>query len=261
MAADRLFNPFTVVTTAGGKHSYRSFLSSFPSILRHDGPYVARFAFYRHYATRHASHRSHGRFASPRHFMPRAGERLVSFIVYNPSFAFHATYYVHTSARRASYRSHARFTSTRRIAPRTDERHVYFVIYTPSFAFQHSYSFALIVASSPETLAALFRVRRDGQAPAQPSFLPTDLRAPFQTSASTNACGRWADRPGKVGDGEFRRGAVLGSRFPANTSHERQFQPAVLWTFSYEPCEYLLQYIEVTLPTSLCTMSHATMGK
>jgi hypothetical protein len=121
-------------------------------------------------------------------------------------FAFHSTYFVHTSAHRASYRSRARFISTRHIAHRTDERLVRIIIYAASFASHgrvfafprrfagrtspsrtepravlhvvcatadashfafHSLSYVFpFVASSPEALAALLRVRRDGEAPA-----------------------------------------------------------------------------------------------
>jgi hypothetical protein len=45
-----------------------------------------------------------------------------------------------------------------------DEQPVFFIGYTPSFAFHGTFYVCLFIVSSPEALAALFRVRWDGEA-------------------------------------------------------------------------------------------------
>ncbi|KAJ7892491.1 hypothetical protein B0H14DRAFT_3126072 [Mycena olivaceomarginata] len=119
--------------------SSSSFIFYTPSFAFHAACYV-------HKPARRASHRSHGRFTSPRHFAPRAGVRLIYFVIYVPSFASHGHFFVVP-------RRFTRTTSAHRTVLRAVTRIVPAVAHASHVTLQLTFDFG----PSQKALAALLR--------------------------------------------------------------------------------------------------------
>ncbi|KAJ7775787.1 hypothetical protein B0H14DRAFT_3508411 [Mycena olivaceomarginata] len=144
------------------------------------------------------SHVSDGQFASPWCIAFGTGAEhvvFVIFIVYIPSVAFHTPYFTNGTSTLSSMpllshltghlfavpRRFTRATSAHRTVLCMVTRIVHAVAHASHVTFQ-SQRLTIDFGPSQKVLAALLCVRWDGEAPAQPTFLPKDLRAPSQAS-------------------------------------------------------------------------------